>query len=115
MIDKLLKRGYSESNLKDKILERVVCNDGNSSKAIKFSIRMHVFYCAVIVFAFVKYMMSVSDQSDRIPACLFFMGVLFAQIASLFEARDRWRYSQACIDLLREDRNLKKPGEHSDS
>jgi hypothetical protein len=90
MIEKFLKRGYLESSLKDKILERVESNDGNSIKAIKFTMRMHVFYCAIIVFAFVKYMMSVSDQSDRVPACLFFMGLLFAQIASLLEARD-WR------------------------
>lgn len=88
-------------------MERVEEGDDVSVRTVKISLLIHLFYCLIITVSGIVFYNSISNPSERNMVGALFLALLGAQISSIFEIRDRWRYGQACIDLLRNNRDVK--------
>ena len=67
---------------------------------VKISLLIHLFYCLILISGIIFYN-SISNLSDG-EVDVLFLAFLGAQVSSIVEIRDRWRYGQVCIDLLRD-------------
>ena len=112
MLKRFLKGGNQKEVIREKIEQRLVEGDAKSRKAIKRSIMLHLLDCVVILLAISGFAIKDPNPDSRNFGIVVCICMLSMQIGSMVEIRDRWRYGQICIEMLRE-RSQKNGTEHA--